>query len=377
VNYKGEAIIPLATGDSVLIAVSATVPGGGTLTLTAAGASPAYLKPRGLTESVVSSDPSPLGGAYGSFPAATLLSKRDLAFAADTGGVFVSSGGVLTTIAIAGDPTPAGGTFAEFGAPSTNDAGTVVFHARVDGGAVHEGIFAYSAGVISALILEGDAAPGGGTYARFDSDVLVNQSGAVAFHGRTSVDPTVERLFDDCLYAMQGPGGALGAVLCTGDPAPASVGGTVDLFGVPSGTASFAVTAADVSGGGADSCLFTLHNGTLAAAQCSEQPYILGSYIDGLARFATSPAAEMDAKGFVYVQEDQPAVGGLARSLVAVRSEKHYPMFSASYDRSPVSNGRYEYDPLAPPSMSGKTVAFASSLSDGAVSNAVLVGWVP
>jgi hypothetical protein len=85
----------------------------------------------------------------------------------------------------------------------------------------------------------------------------------------------------------------------------------------------------------------------------------------------------MDAKGFVYVQDDRPANGGSYRSVVAVRNGKHYPLFSADFERSPVSNGIYVYDPFAPPSMFGKTVVFASPLREGAVSDAVFMGWVP
>ncbi len=812
-TYKGQVIVPLNTGDSVLIAVSSTPAGGGTLLLTASQSSPAYLNRRSLREPIVASDTSPLGGSYGRFTNATLLSKRDLAFAADSGGVFVRSGGVLTTIAVPGDPAPIGGRFAQFGPPSINDAGTVVFHARIDGAAAtSEGIFAWSGGVISALVREGDAAPGGGTYTSFDEAVVVNQNGAVAFHGRSSTFPTQEALFvddgvaarrvvkvddaspcgdtfrtiaasdprgfaisdtttavafagstssgddgifyedgagavavvcqgdaapgggtqsriglqpavnglgdvwfvttvsgggtpdvlwrwnggaltrdletgdvldsgetveglhyrqeigsnvngflafrasvspgrdaivlrdggapigntvategdacptggtfgsidlevavssagdvafrgscpngsgtfsaalggapiatgtaldataigagfdfrspqvnaagdsalhgfrtglytavcplgfcgpvtalaaagdpvpgmlgqhfdaisstsfngrgrekaftattagasgrlatvigavnnflfrvatvgdtlpggigtfvdfpdatsfgdvaqpsaakalvafyahidghplggtegiylrtllarreiaveggvsptggiftafgrpalrkreltfratttlDDCLYGMNAPAGALTVLACTGDAVPAPVGGTLDLLDAfPSGARNAAVFASGVSGGGSYQCLFTRKGGAVAPAECVEEPYILGSYIHTFS-FASAPAAEMDSKGFVYVQDDAHTIGGPYRSLVAVRKGKHYPMFSAQYERSPISNGEYRYDPLAPPAMFGKTVAFASQLRDGAATSAVFMGFVP
>lgn len=810
--YKGQTVIPMDAGDTVLIAVSSEYAGGGTLLLTAAPATPPYLNRRGLSESIASSDASPLGGAYGRFPAATLLSKRDLAFAADTGGVFVENGGVLTTIAVPGDPSPAGGTFAELGEPSTNDAGLVVFHARLDGGLVHEGIFAWNAGVLSSLVLEGDPAPGGGTYERFDEDVLVNQNGTVAFHGRSTAFATQEALFvddgvaprrvamigdatpcggtfsriagteprgfsladttaavafygettgfssgvfyddglgltavacdgaaapgggtirriglqpaatglgdvwfvsevngggnpdvlwrwnagvltrdletgdvlnsgetierlhdrlevagnvngylafvasvspgreavvlrdpaapigntvvtegdacptggtygaidlnvgvssagdvafeascpdgratfrvpfggaavatgtaldataigigfrfrdpqvnalgdsvfhgfrtgvytavcplgvcgpaatlmaggdpvpgmagqhvdaidgttvngrgavkaftvqtagpagalpaligvvnnfpfriatvgdplpggvgtfsdfpasaafgdvaqpsvgkglvafyayidghplggkdgiylqtplglrevavqggvsptggvydqigrpvlrkrvlmfhattsiDDCLYRMNAPNGGLVVMACSGDPVPPPQGGTLDLLDAqPSGIASQAVFASTVSGGSRNECLFTSRNGTLAVSDCVDEPYVLGSYVAGY-DFSASPSAEMDGKGYVYVQRDVAALGGTYFSLVAVRNGKHYPIFSEQFERSPVSNGHFRYDPFAPPSMFGKTVAFASSLADGGVSNAIFMGLVP
>lgn len=812
--YKGETIVPLNAGESVYFAVSSEFAGGGTLMLTATNAVPPYLKRRALAEAVVSSDASPLGGSYGRLASAALLSKRDLAFAADSGGIFLrSAAGGLTTIAVAGDPTPAGGTFGEFGKPSTNDGGTVVFRARIDGAAVHEGIFAYNAGVLSSLVLEGDAAPGGGTYESFDEDVVVNQVGTIAFHGRSTAFPTQEALFaddgvaprrvalvsdatpcgsalgriggteprgfsladttaavafkagldngddavffengggltsvvcegdaapgggtqrrigeqpsvnglgdvwfvtevqggpsaavlwrwngaapirelgvgdvlnsgetvqdlherlevdsnvngyvaliarvnpgreavvlrdpgapigntvvtegdacptggtfgsldlsvavssagdtvfeancpngwgtfraplggaavatgtvsdvtavgagfrfrdpqvngagdstflgfrtalytaacpngvcgpvttvmaagdpapgfvgqhvdtilgttfngrgpltaftaltagaaglttaiigvangfpfkiaavgdllpggvgtfiefpdtalsgdvalpsvgkglvafyadiyghplggsagiylgtalgvqeiaveggvsptggvfstfgrpalrkrvltfhattniDDCIYGMNAPGGPLTAIVCSGDPAPANVGGTLDLYPAqPSGILASGAFAAWVSGGSADQCLFTFRNGVVATAQCSGQPYLLGSYVETIAELVPTPAAEMDGKGYVYVQDDAPPYDGLFRSVVAVRNGKHYPMLSSWLERSPTSGGAYAYDPFAPPAMFGKTVAFASELRDGAVSHAVLMGFLP
>ena len=812
--FKGEVVVPMNGGDTVWIAVSSDVAGGGTLLLSATDNVPPLLKRRSLTEPIAANDASALGGTYGRFASASLRSKRDLAFAADTGGVFArSAGGVLTTIAVAGDPTPAGGTFAEFGEPATNDAGTVVFRARVDGAAAHEGIFASNGGVLTPVVLEGDAAPGGGAYTRFEEDVVVNQLGTVAFRGRSSLFATQDALFvddgvaprrvalvgdatpcgstfralandeprgfgladttsalafvadrqtggagifrddgvglaavacegdaapgggtqrrlglqpsanglgevwfvsevtggpspevlwrwsagvltreleigdvlnsgetvedlhyrqevdanangfvgyiarvspgrdavvlrdpaapigttvategdacptggtfgsidlnvavssagdvafeascpngtatfrapfggapaatgtvldatavgdgfrffdpqvnalgdtvfqgfrtalhtaacpagvcgpvttvmangdavpgmlgqhfdqilgttfngrarlqaftamtagtagrlaavigvvnnlpftiatagdplpggvgtfgdfpdaagfgdvaqpsvgkglaafyavidghplggtagiyvhgpaglrevaveggvsptggifsafgrpvlrkrvlafralttlDDCLYGMNAPNGALTTLVCAGDPAPAPVGGTIDLDDAqPSGILAAGVFAATVSGGASSACLFTLRNGTLGLSQCADQPYVLGSYVRDLTSFAASPSAEMDAKGYVYVENDAPGDGGTYRSVIAVRNGKHYPILTAKYERSPVSNGQYVYDPFAPPAMFGKTVAFASALRDGAVSNAVFMGFVP
>jgi hypothetical protein len=266
-DSTSKVIMPLDEGDSVLISVSSRFAGGGTLTLSADESSPRYLKPVSLSEAVLSSDASPLGGSYGSITSAMALDGKTIGFTASTGGVFLRSGGVLTTIAASGDPTPAGGTFRTFGNPSVNGAGIVVFRATFDnGGAVSDGIFQYSGGVITSLFLENGASPDGGTYRIFRNDTVINDAGNVAFVARTTAGGARDRIFvfDGVVTTLMATEGV-----------PCPCGGTINriALGTPRGwdlsdTGINIVFFADAGGIGSHDGIFTSNGVSLTTIAC-------------------------------------------------------------------------------------------------------------
>lgn len=144
-------------------------------------------------------------------------------------GLFVTAGDRIRKVAVDGDPAPGGGTlsgFAKHPIPSLNDAGTIAFAAAVSGGRTVEGVFVASGGRLRTIALAGDAAPGvpAGTLAAVDVPAL-NNRGDVAFlatvrRGRESLEAIYVRA-----------GGRLRKVVVQGEPAPA--GGTFAGFGVP------------------------------------------------------------------------------------------------------------------------------------------------
>jgi hypothetical protein len=78
-----------------------------------------------------------------------------------TTGIFVGNGGELTTIAVTGDPAPVG-VFDAFGAISMGSGNVVSFSATYDGGA-KSGIFKGIGGPLVAVAKTGDVVPGYGT----------------------------------------------------------------------------------------------------------------------------------------------------------------------------------------------------------------------
>ncbi len=82
-------------------------------------------------------------------------------------------------IAEQGGAAPGGGSFTRFERASLNDAGDVAFLGGYTGG---QGVFIQpGAGSMLAVARLGDAAPGGGTYAGFDGVSRINAGGDVAF----------------------------------------------------------------------------------------------------------------------------------------------------------------------------------------------------
>lgn len=214
-------IVPLNAGQTVLIAVASNGTGG-VLQLSAQKAVPGYFNPTLLGEAVLSSDASPLGGSFGAMISATAVTDKSLGFGTRTEGIFARLGGVLTTIATSGDPTPSGGTFAFFGSASMNQATTVAFQARIDGGPAEEGIFSYAGGVLTTVLLRGDPSPDGGTYRKLGRDVVINDDGNIAFLARTSLSGS-----DQLLLVFDGVTTTIMAA--EGDPAPC--GGTIRRIG--------------------------------------------------------------------------------------------------------------------------------------------------
>jgi hypothetical protein len=134
---------------------------------------------------------------------------------------------VLRTVVAAGQAAPGGGVFARFNVESQpvvappNARGDVVFFATLLRGAGSEGLFLSTSRGIAKVVVEGDRAPGGGALSGLGRHPIpsINASGSVAFAAAVSQGKTVEGIFVSS-------GGKLRAVAAAGDPAP----------GIPSGT---------------------------------------------------------------------------------------------------------------------------------------------
>ena len=109
-----------------------------------------------------------------------------IAFVADvTGGtasqgIFLINKGAVTAVAFQGSPVPGSGTFSTFDSASVNNSGAIAFVADISGGTASQGLFLVNKGTATAVALQGSPAPGGGTFAAFESASL-NNNGAIAF----------------------------------------------------------------------------------------------------------------------------------------------------------------------------------------------------
>lgn len=142
-------------------------------------------KSDGATLTTIADTSGPLASIPGFSP--SINNSGSVAFLArtDTGdtGIFVGNGGALTTIADTSGP------ISFLTAPSINDAGTVAFGLQNLTDYSLTGIYAGSDLVKDAVITAGDMLDGA-SFSGFDSNrVLINNSGQVAFLGRTFGQP--------------------------------------------------------------------------------------------------------------------------------------------------------------------------------------------
>ena len=201
----------------------------------------------------------PGGGRYGGFGTPSVGASRKVAFVANLlgtvgdQGVALGTGARARVLTRAGDTTDtrAGGRFESFDGPDIGAAG-VVFRATVSS-AVRQGIFLVRDSGRGALVLAGDAAPGGGAFGTLGLPGFAGQS--VVFQAQR-VDQTANGLYrvsaaavpaaqDPPLpvAALLAPGDALaggGTILDVGRPSTAddgTVGATLQIVGGASPTA--------------------------------------------------------------------------------------------------------------------------------------------
>jgi len=139
-----------------------------------------------VAEVVEAGDPGPAGSRFGSFGYAAFNNLGQLAFTATltggpAGGVFVSSSSVFpTALALDGQLAPAGGSFSITSAlpdVAINDRGDVVFRSDLTGGSSDSGYFMRrtASGTLEKLVLQGE--PALGTSGTFNTMVTgVNNS---------------------------------------------------------------------------------------------------------------------------------------------------------------------------------------------------------
>ena len=193
-------------------------------------------------------------------------------------GIYLRSGGRWTAVVRQGQTAPGGGVFqpqsAEdpmgFSPPAVNDAGQVAFAARLDGSS--DGLYLYSGGALRTLAATGAALPDGRKVASLYSvqhGPALNAGGTVAALIGTSD-------YGQGVYAF-GPGGAR-LVLHTGDRDPAGSGELVCALGDPGlgddGTLAFTATLVPpgVPGCGTQRVLYVGQPGALHEAGAVQMP---------------------------------------------------------------------------------------------------------
>ncbi|MBL9162837.1 MAG: hypothetical protein JNL18_08905 [Planctomycetaceae bacterium] len=176
-------------------------------------------------------------GPFSNFGEAALNNAGAVAFRADLDGggegVFLASGGVITTLA------ETSGLFSDFGDVSINSAGAVAFWAALDDGS--EGIYAAAGGSLNTIATASSSGP---VFRSFDT---------VAFGGRPSINDSGTVAFWAVIHNTGGSG------IFTGNGGPTNTiianGGDFYGFGNPSindaGTVGFHASRFPALGGNA------------------------------------------------------------------------------------------------------------------------------
>jgi hypothetical protein len=168
-------------------------------------------------------------GAIAQFPFTerSSISGNNVAFMAGTSsglGVYVGSGGSITTIVNAGDPAPSGNFANNFSGAGLGFGGPVISGDRVafigsyPGG---QGVFAGNGGALTTVAKSGDAAPSGTfTSGSFSQQVLSGD--AVAFRANYTGGGGI----------FVGDGGTLTTIATIGDPAPGGAFSSLTVGGI-------------------------------------------------------------------------------------------------------------------------------------------------
>ncbi|HKV45903.1 MAG TPA: choice-of-anchor tandem repeat NxxGxxAF-containing protein [bacterium] len=163
------------------------------LTTSAAAHDSIYLRAGGHTTALASTgQPAPTGGTFEVFNDVVLNDRDTVVFLARTSdrtarqGLYLARAGTIAPIVAVGQPAPSGGLFSDFANPTINVEDTVAFVGRMTQGA-QEGIFVANEGSITALVLSGQRAPGGGRFQFFlDGSPAQNDHGQIAFVASTA-----------------------------------------------------------------------------------------------------------------------------------------------------------------------------------------------
>jgi len=195
----------------------------------------------GLQTVVRSGDASPAGGFFEAFPRlAGCTSSADMVFVGTVeggaDGLFVWDAGAdaVSPLYVVGDSAGGGRLLCEFGAASASDGG-VAFRAltKTDCAAAEtpvEGVFVSTGGTLTTIALEGDATPvaGGTTYRAFLKDDVpqVNAAGEVSFGAQTTGTVAVQAIF----HYVPTPLPITAVTARQFDPAPGTGGGILRRF---------------------------------------------------------------------------------------------------------------------------------------------------
>lgn len=129
-----------------------------------------------LKQILETGDKAPVPHQLSSVNDFSINNQAQVAFIGD-GGLFLKSGDTLTLIAGFGDPAPGGGTFIQISTPSINSQGQIVFAGVVT--TSNSGLFLYSQGQITQLVADGDVSTTSDVV--FPTQPVINDAGVVAF----------------------------------------------------------------------------------------------------------------------------------------------------------------------------------------------------
>jgi hypothetical protein len=164
---------------------------------------------------------SPAGGTFTSFRLLGLASNGRVALhgTASKGpdGLFYWDGTTLQKLVVVGDGSPVGGSFRQIGLGDMNDHETWAFRAALSD--TRGGVFKTSSAPLfptfSAIALDGDPTPIGGTFQGFPSSLVpaINGGDTIAF--RTSIDGNKD--FPSAVFTA-GPDGTLASPVAVNQP---------------------------------------------------------------------------------------------------------------------------------------------------------------
>jgi hypothetical protein len=187
-------------------------------------------------------DPAPGGGNFTfDFEPSAINNRDEVPFTVDltTGGegVFVGLRGQFTQIMRSGQPAPGGGTFgfSELGRLGINEGGDIAIPFTLDTPnpalplGLQSGLYRFSHAhqSLSAVVVPGDSAPGGGTFAGVYFNTAINNRGDIVFSGIVpGAGPPGSMGLGVGLFVAD-KHGTISSVARPGDPAPG--GGTFDM----------------------------------------------------------------------------------------------------------------------------------------------------
>lgn len=246
-----------------------------------------------LTALVLSGDlaPGTGGGTYASLAdpsmndAGTIAFSSALSGGSTIGGVFIESATGSTAVALRGDPAPgaAGATFQNFSGIRINASEEVIFQSSLSGGSIGAGIFLYSGGTLSPIVLSGDTAPGtGGATYNVPASAGLSDAGSIVFTSLLNGGTTSEGVF-------RVDSGLIGALAVTGGPVPGISGALfADFNGASISPAGAAVFNCTVSGPGLFAkAIFSDRSGLLASVviEGDSAPGTGGGFFDQLSPY--------------------------------------------------------------------------------------------
>jgi hypothetical protein len=264
-------------------------------------------------------------------------------------GIFVGSGGPLTTIVLQGDPAPPGGTFGDLAASATEGptiSGNTVAFSGPFGGLGDNGVFTGSGGSLTTIVKSGDLAPAG----TFNLNGLGNPAtsgGTLSFYG--GFDLTEAAIFT-------ASGGSLAPAISSGDLAPT---GTFEDFGASaiSGSTVAFLGQFDSSNEG----IFAIGGGTLSTIALVGGPAPIGSF-----HSLFGPVIDGIEVAF-YGEYDDGIDGGKG-----IFTGNGGPLTTIAKTGDPAPSG--VFDLFLSPSISGGVVAFTGRWNDMGERNGIFLG---
>ena len=234
------------------------------------------------------------------------------------------------------DASPAGGVFkgCGFGQPAINNNGDVAFFAcgEKDGFFFGDGVFKYSAGQITKVVVSDDPSPVGGTFLlNFipAQAVQMNDTGDVLFRAGLNLGPTVKEKLGLFLAKQD----AVKAIEIDGDAMPTGGIVTPDTFGFGDlNSKGEVVFAVGLTGGQTDSGIFLYSGDRISKIMLQGEPTPLGGTFFTLTDTSfTLP--RINANGTVAFKI--PIIGGNASSAIFLASRRAMVKAVATGDQLP------------------------------------------